>query len=70
MDNNKSNDGTGESFVKHQQAIDQAINERTKDEQDESGIDPERANDNSNKDHASDTPTKKTGGGKQKNKGM
>lgn len=61
--------GSGESFVEQQQSTDKAINERIKSERDKDKLDPEEANDPANRDRKSDTASKKTGGGKQKNPG-
>jgi len=60
---------TGEAFVKGQKATDEAINERIKDEQN-GEADVDQVNNPRNRDRDADGPSKKTGGGKQKNTGM
>lgn len=67
--NDEQQEGSGESFTKHQKAVDEALNEKQKDEHGNTKLDPSKA-DNRDRDRSTDTPTKKTGGGKQKNKGM
>ncbi|MBT1684943.1 hypothetical protein [Dawidia soli] len=66
MSSTSREEGAGEAFTKHQKAIDEAINERTKEDRGPSA-DP---NNPRNRDRQSDTAHKKTGGGKQKNPGM
>jgi hypothetical protein len=62
--------GSGQSFTEQQKSTDKAINERIKEEKDKSTLDPADANNPNNRDTQSDTASKKTGGGKQKNPGM
>ena len=62
--------GSGESFTEQQSSTDKAINERIKKDKDKSKLDPQDANNPNNRNTQSDTASKKTGGGKQKNPGM
>ena len=64
------NNNSGQSFTEQQKATDDAINERIKNEQGKKELNPKDANDPKNRDRQTDTATKKTGGGKQKNPGM
>lgn len=65
----QSNDKTGTDFVDHQKILDQAKNERIKNQQGTEKIDPEQANRPENRDHKTDLSQKKTGGGKQSSPG-
>jgi hypothetical protein len=67
---NENKKNAGESFNDLQKSTDAAINERIKTEKGENKLDPNDANNPKNRDTQSDTATKKTGGGKQKNPGM
>ncbi len=62
--------GSGQSFNELQKSTDTAINERIKKEKDKSKLDPAEANNPKNRNVDTDTASKKTGGGKQKNPGM
>ena len=62
--------GSAESFIKQQKTTDTAINQRIKKEKGKSKLDPKEANNPKNRNRKSDTASKKTGGGKQKNPGM
>ena len=62
--------GSGQAFIEQQKATDDAINQRLKEEKSKNKLDPKEANDPENRNRASDTAGKKTGGGKQKNPGM
>lgn len=66
MSSTSPEEGAGEAFTKHQKAIDEAVNERTKEER---GKSADLGNPR-NRNRQSDTAHKKTGGGKQKNPGM
>lgn len=67
---NEKRKNSGESFTKLQKSTDTAINERMKEEKGKSELSPEDANNPNNRNRKSDTASKKTGGGKQKNPGM
>jgi hypothetical protein len=67
-DNNNSN--SGNSFVGHQKAVDDATNEKLKSQQKSDKIDPVVANNKKNRSNKTDTARKKTGGGQQSNPGM
>lgn len=60
----------GQSFTDQQQSNDRAINQRIKKEKGKTKLDPEEANNPSNRNRKTDTASKKTGGGKQKSPGM
>jgi hypothetical protein len=62
--------GSGQSHVEQQKSTDTAINNRMKKEKGKSKVDPEQATNPKNRNRQSDTASKKTGGGKQKNPGM
>lgn len=64
------NGKSGQSFIDQQKSTDSAINKRIKKEKGKSKLDPKEANNPNNRNRKSDTTTKKTGGGKQKNPGM
>ena len=66
----KNEKGPGESFTELQKSTDAAINERIKKEKGKNKLDPKDANNPNNRNSQSDTASKKTGGGKQKNPGM
>lgn len=66
----KNKKGTGESFVEQQKSTDEAINQRIKEQKGKGKLDPPEANNPENRKRNSATPSKKTGGGKQKNPGM
>ncbi|MBT1704120.1 hypothetical protein [Chryseosolibacter indicus] len=60
---------SGTSFVNHQQAIDNAKNERIKSETDTDKLDPETANNPARRNLKTDVSQKSTGGGKQSSPG-
>jgi hypothetical protein len=62
--------GSGQSLINQQKSTDTAINERIKKEKGKSKLDPKEVNNPKNRNNQSDTASKKTGGGKQKNPGM
>lgn len=62
--------GPGQSFNEQQKSTDDAINERLKEEKGQDKLDPQDANNPANRNRSTDTASKKTGGGKQKNPGM
>jgi hypothetical protein len=66
----KKGKGAGQTFVETQKSTDEAINQRIKEEHGNETPDPEQTNNPSNRNRQSDTPSKKTGGGKQKGHGM
>ena len=66
----KNGKGSGEAFTEQQKSTDDAINERIKKEKGTSKLEPDDANNPANRNRQSDTASKKTGGGKQKNPGM
>jgi hypothetical protein len=65
---NNSSDESCKAFVDHQSAIDNALNERIRDEQNTEIIDPERDS-GGKRDRKTELSQKKTGGGKQSNPG-
>lgn len=62
--------GPGQSLNEQQKSTDDAINERLKEEKDEQKLDPKDANNPANRKRSTDTASKKSGGGTQKNPGM
>lgn len=70
-DKNKNNKkGPGQSLTEQQKATDDAINQRMREEHGKDVLDRGDANNPANRNRQSDTASKKTGGGKQKNPGM
>jgi hypothetical protein len=61
----REDQGDGADFINHQRAMDEAKNERIKEDQGSDTIDPEQANREKNRGHKTDVSTKKTGSGKQ-----
>jgi hypothetical protein len=68
-DDKKTNDQTAGAFVDHQRVLDDAKNERTKEETGTEKLDPENANNPARRNHKTDVSEKKTGGGKQSSPG-
>lgn len=64
------NRGSGQAFTEKQKATDHTINERIREEDGSEKLDPSKANDKKRRNRVSDTATKKTGAGTQKNPGM
>jgi hypothetical protein len=65
----KSNDGTGKAFTDAQSSLDQAKNKRLKSQKDSDKLNPDVANNPTNRNHKTDVSKKKTGGGKQSSPG-
>lgn len=57
--------GDGADFINRQRAVDEAKNEKMKENQGSGKIDPEQVNREKNRTHKTDVSEKKTGGGKQ-----
>jgi hypothetical protein len=65
----KSNDDPGSAFTDHQQALDNAKNEKLKEETGSNKLKPEDANNPARRGTKTDVSEKKTGGGKQSSPG-
>ena len=66
----KNEKTSGQSVIKLQKSTDTAINQRIKSKKSTGKLDPKDANNPKNRNSQTDTASKKTGGGKQKNPGM
>ncbi|RAV99976.1 hypothetical protein [Pseudochryseolinea flava] len=65
---NTKDDGTGTAFTTHQSAIDKALNEKIKTENEYRSTGPQ-SNANEQRNRSTDVSEKKTGGGKQSSPG-
>jgi collagenase-like PrtC family protease len=70
MTDNDKQQSSGTSFNEYQKAIDDAKNEKLKDENGTESLPEEDANNQRRRSHKTGTARKKTGGGKQSNPGM
>jgi hypothetical protein len=67
---NESGNNNASDFIRHQKAIDDAVNEKLKSEEGTDKLDPQIANNKKRRARKSDVARKKTGGGDQNNPGM
>jgi hypothetical protein len=68
-DDKKNNEQSGSAFTGHQRALDEAKNEKLKEETGQNKLDPQNANNPARRNHKTDVSQKKSGGGKQSSPG-